>query len=214
MLDRLATVQLDSVNVLARSHELVFFSRLGAYDRDALSRWLWQSREVFEYWGHEASLHPVERYPLMRWRMAGRPPVGRGAADASRDSPELERGPRGDHRAARAHRRDGSEPEGPPPGGELVGLGGDGKRGWSTCSTGQVTAVRRNGFTRYYMPVAVAAGRRAGDRAAAGRRGPPRAAAVAAAAHGIGTARDLADYYRLNVPRPCRWWPSWRPRER
>ena len=72
MLDQLATVQLDSVNVVTRSHELVFFARLGPYDnRDALSRWLWGSREVFEYWGHEASLHPVERHPLLRWRMAG-----------------------------------------------------------------------------------------------------------------------------------------------
>jgi hypothetical protein len=68
VLDRLGTVQLDSVNVLTRSHELVFFARLGPYDRAALTRWLWRSREVFEYWGHEASLHPVERQPLFRWR--------------------------------------------------------------------------------------------------------------------------------------------------
>jgi uncharacterized protein len=85
VLDRLATVQLDSVNVLARSHELVFFARLGAYDRDALTRWLWQSREVFEYWGHEASLHPVERHPLLRWRMAGDHAWG-GVRRIARDS--------------------------------------------------------------------------------------------------------------------------------
>src|SRR5262245_38321545 len=69
VLTRLGTVQLGSVNVLSRSHELVFFARLGPYDRDALSRWLWGSRQVFEYWGHEASLHPVDRHPLLRWRM-------------------------------------------------------------------------------------------------------------------------------------------------
>src|SRR5215510_3711870 len=87
VLDRLATVQIDSVNVLTRSHELVFFARLGAYDRDALTRWLWGSREVFEYWGHEASLHPVARYPLLRWRMAGGRHPRRGRA--ARDNPEL-----------------------------------------------------------------------------------------------------------------------------
>ena len=71
VLEQLATVQIDSVNVLTRSHELVFFARLGPYDRAALTKWLWSSREVFEYWGHEASLHPVQRHPLFRWRMGG-----------------------------------------------------------------------------------------------------------------------------------------------
>src|SRR4029453_16034710 len=88
VLDRLATVQIDSVNVLTRSHELVFFSRLGAYDRDALTRWLWQSREVFEYWGHMASLHPVQRYPLMRWRMA-EGHAWLGVRRSAKDKPDL-----------------------------------------------------------------------------------------------------------------------------
>src|SRR5690606_11671482 len=88
VLDRLGTVQLDSVNVVTRSHELVFFARLGAYDRAALTRWLWSSRQVFEYWGHEASLHPVERHPLLRWRMEGDHPWG-GIRRSVRDKPEL-----------------------------------------------------------------------------------------------------------------------------
>ncbi len=62
-------VQLDSVNVFSRTHYMPFFSRLGDYDRSALDDWLWGSGELFEYWGHEASLIPVEDHRLWRWLM-------------------------------------------------------------------------------------------------------------------------------------------------
>jgi len=62
-------VQLDSVNVFARSHYMPFFSRLGPYDRGAVDRWLWRSGEMFEYWGHMASLLPSSEHRLFRWRM-------------------------------------------------------------------------------------------------------------------------------------------------
>lgn len=69
VLDRVGLVQIDSVNVLTRSHEMPFLARLGSYSRPALSDWLWGSGEIFEYWGHEASLLPVDLHPLLRWRM-------------------------------------------------------------------------------------------------------------------------------------------------
>ncbi|MGH8997666.1 MAG: winged helix-turn-helix domain-containing protein, partial [Acidimicrobiales bacterium] len=70
LLDRLGTLQLDAVNVLERTQFLVPFARLGAYDRDDLRSLSGPGRPWFEYWGHAASLLPVELYPLFRPRMA------------------------------------------------------------------------------------------------------------------------------------------------
>lgn len=62
-LGRMGVIQLDSVNVLSRAHYLPFFSRLGLYPRHVLDQWLWTSQELFEYWGHERSLIPIEHRP-------------------------------------------------------------------------------------------------------------------------------------------------------
>ncbi|QPO12222.1 YcaQ family DNA glycosylase [Thalassospira sp. A40-3] len=65
-------LQVDSVNVLTRAHYMPIFSRLGVYDPKMLDEMVWgtaRQRKLFEYWGHEASMIPVEDYPLYRWRM-------------------------------------------------------------------------------------------------------------------------------------------------
>jgi uncharacterized protein len=207
VLDRLATVQVDSVNVLTRSHELVFFARLGPYDRNALTRWLWSSREVFEYWGHEASLHPVERHPLFRWRMAEEHPWA-GVRQAAAATPELV-----DELLAEVQAR------GPLSVGEMetedrslhdlsADVAAGSWWGWGAVKrvlahlflTGDVTAIRRPNLERVYLPPdrwlpPDVLGTPTPDKHDAHRA----LLAVAARALGVGTARDLADYYRLRI---------------
>ncbi|HEV7167878.1 MAG TPA: crosslink repair DNA glycosylase YcaQ family protein, partial [Micrococcaceae bacterium] len=68
--DQLQLVQIDSVNVLARSHFLPFYSRLGGYDRTILQRLSGKSpRKMMEYWAHEASyIRPVHFEDLRLWQ--------------------------------------------------------------------------------------------------------------------------------------------------
>ncbi len=62
----LRVLQIDPVNVVARSHLLVLWSRLGTFDRDDLEALLWRERWLFEYWAHAASIVLTEDYPIQR----------------------------------------------------------------------------------------------------------------------------------------------------
>jgi uncharacterized protein YcaQ len=66
---RLGLLQIDSVNVLVRAHYFPLFSRLGPYPMEWLDDLAYRKRRLFEYWGHAASLIPVNLFPSLRWRM-------------------------------------------------------------------------------------------------------------------------------------------------
>ena len=62
VLKALGCVQIDTINVVERSHYLVFWSRLGNYRKEFLDQLLHPDRKVFEYWAHAASIIPIEHY--------------------------------------------------------------------------------------------------------------------------------------------------------
>jgi uncharacterized protein YcaQ len=66
---RLALLQIDYVNVLTPAHYQVLFSRLGPYRTGLLDELVFRRREFTEQWAHEASIIPIESWPLLRHRM-------------------------------------------------------------------------------------------------------------------------------------------------
>jgi uncharacterized protein YcaQ len=199
---RTGLVQIDSVNVVVRAHFMPLFSRLGIYDRTLLENAAYgRDRILFEYWGHEASLLPVELHPLLRWRMErSRRGIGtwRHVARVIREEPSLlER-----LRAAIADR-------GPLPASAFDGARGKGSWwGWSEVKAGlealfwcgEITTAHRNGFERVYdLPERVL------PRDIIEMPTPPDADAqrelvrIAARALGVAAERDLRDYFRLDL---------------
>lgn len=204
VIGRTGLFQVDSVNVLARAHYLPMFSRLGAYPTDLLDRASYRApRVLFEYWGHEASLLPVELHPLFRWRMDNakqhawegirriaveRPDLLKGLlADVSAD------GPLTAAELSARHDRDRPQRTGP-------------WWDWSDVKTGleflfwsgEITTSSRRGFERVYdlpervLPAHVLAAPTP-DRSEAQRELLRRSIRSL----GVATARDLRDYYRL-----------------
>ncbi|BBK40024.1 hypothetical protein STVA_00440 [Allostella vacuolata] len=203
MLDRVGLLQIDSVNVLVRSHYLPLHARLGGYPTGLLDRLAYdRKRSLFEYWGHEASLMPLALQPLMRWRMerawrgeglyGGLARFGLEKADYVRRVLDeiTDRGP-----LAAGELSDGSRGEG--------GWWGwsDGKRALEFLFwAGRVTTAGRRHFERIYdlpervLPAAVLAAETPAVDAA--QRDLLR---ISATALGVATERDLRDYFRLPV---------------
>jgi uncharacterized protein YcaQ len=68
VLRHLGAVQLDTISVLARSHELVPYARLGAVGRKTVESAYWHDTHAFEYWSHAACILPVEEWPHFAFR--------------------------------------------------------------------------------------------------------------------------------------------------
>jgi len=71
---RTGGLQLDPINAVDRAHYLTLWSRFGSYDRRKIDRWSYRDGVAYEYWGHEASILPIEHLPLGLRRMRRFPP--------------------------------------------------------------------------------------------------------------------------------------------
>jgi uncharacterized protein len=202
VLDRIGVIQMDSVNVLVRTHYLPTFSRLGSYPQGLLEKEAWGKKpSLFEYWGHEASLLPLAMHPLMRWRME-RARAGETWSGLAK------------FRRARADYIDNIlteiEKRGPVTGGDFTD-GAKGKPGWWEWSDGKralewlfwagfITTKTRRGFERVYdltervLPAAIVDAPTPSE-----EEGHRALLMIAARAMGVATEFDLRDYFRMPV---------------
>ncbi len=195
-------VQLDSVSALCRSHYLPFFARLGPYPRTRLDDWLWRSGENHEFLAHEASITAMDVYPLLRHRMDE--PLWKSMAAFREEHPEYLAAVRDEIDARGALSvKDLTEPGGRTGPWWGWSKGKVGLEAMYRC--GELSIAERDAqfITRYDLPERIVP---AVYRDAV----PPSPEAarrdmllLAARSHGIGTDKDLADYFRLKV-RDCR----------
>ncbi len=194
LLRRLGAVQLDTISVLARSHELVAYARLGPVPRDRIERAYWNPRQpaAFEYWSHAACVLPLEEWPWYAFRRRALRARGKRWHQSH------------EHTCADVLAR--LRGEGPLNATQLGGAKAGGPW-WDWSDTkiavewlldvGEVVCVRRDGWRRVYdLPERVLPGellaREPDDRECLAHL-----AGVAARALGVVTRADLIDYHRL-----------------
>ena len=204
VVEKLHLLQIDSVNVLVRSHYLPLYARLGHYDVAALDARCFakSKRHFFECWAHEASLVPLDLHPLMRWRM-DRARAGNGTYKSMNQYGK-------DQKAFLKSTLEHIRANGPirasevPDGGKSEGGWWGWSKGKMTLETlfdqGLLTAATRQGFERIYdlpervLPAEVL------DRPTPSESDTFRLLIEKSArALGIATEFDLRDYFRLPV---------------
>ena len=199
-LARMATLQIDSVNVFARSHYMPLFARVGSYDPAALDRLLFARRAPYvEYWAHVAAFIPASDWGLFRFRMdALRDKYGStpgGWFDTNRDIVDWVRAELADR--------------GPLRPAQIEHDAKKGARGpwwdWDVVKHalehlwlfGEVAIAGRRGFERRYALAEQVIPREALDADVSREDAVRELVSRAARAYGVATAADLADYWRI-----------------
>ena len=196
MLRRVGAVQLDTISVLARSHELVAYARLGPVSREQIEQAYWHPARpaAFEYWAHAACVLPLEQWPYFAFRRRALRARGVRWHQSHQETCEKV--------LARLRA------EGPLTATQLGGAKGGGPWwDWSDVKiavewlldTGEVVCARRTGWRRVYdLPERVLPGELLG-RDPSDLECLAYLAGVAARALGVVTHADLVDYHRLNI---------------
>lgn len=194
----MGVVQIDSVNVLVRSQELPLFSRLGPHDRSAIPK-ATASGRLFEYWAHAAAHVPTRHHRLWRWKMESHHD---GPWEVARD---LRRRRRGyiDEVLTRV------AAEGPVAAGDLSERTTKKNPWWDWDDAkvaleylfycGRVTATRRaSDFARLYdLPERVIPAEHLAAPTPSRVDAHRELVEAAMSSLGVGTLKDVADYYRL-----------------
>ena len=207
LLRQIGLLQIDSVSIVLPAHYQVPFSRLGSYDRSRLDDLIYRERAFTEQWAHEASIIPVEHWPLIRHHLG--PHERRWGALAKFMEEHAEYAGRVlEHIRSRGPvvAGDIDEPDG------TRGRGG-GWWGWTRAKAtleghfarGTVAIAERRaaGFARVYdLAERVVPGEHH-TRTMSREEAQRELIRLAARATGVATAADLADYYRM-APREAR----------
>ncbi|MBT2456156.1 winged helix-turn-helix domain-containing protein [Streptomyces sp. ISL-86] len=194
VLRHLGAVQLDTISVLARSHELIPYARLGSVGRTAVESAYWSDSHAFEYWSHAACILPIEEWPHFAFRRRAR--RARGHRWHVLQDKE---------RSTRAV-LDRLKADGPLTSTELGGAKNGGEWfEWSESKiavewlldTGEVVCGERRGWKRVYdLPERAVPDALLHDDLD-DRECLRRLVALAGQSLGVGTRADIADYHRL-----------------
>lgn len=199
--DTIGVVQIDSVNVLVRSQELPLFARLGDHPRTLIPE-ATASGELFEYWAHEAAHVPVQHHRLFRWKMdeAKKGAMWSGLRELQQTKPRFVRD-------VLKKVRD----EGPLVAGDVKTRTGPKGSWWDWDEgkaaleylfwTGQLTATRREkDFARVYdIPERHIPAHALDTPTPTTTEARRELLLLAAKSLGVGTAKDLADYFRQKL---------------